>query len=402
MAQGIAKQLIYKKQSGLGTPATGSGGQLLRRRTANFTLARDTYQNDEIASHQQSTGATAGIRRVTGRLSGLLSGATYADFFAAALRKAWAATSNLTGLSVTIAASGSDYTVTRGSGDFLTGGIKVGDVVRLAAAGLDPANAGKNLLVLGVTATVLTVRPLNGSAMVAEGPISTTTLSVPGKKVWVPTSGHTDDWFTFEEFYSDLTKSELNTDVKTGQIQIGMPATGNVTVDIDFIGLNRTLNNSQQLTSPTAETSTDVATAVNGLVAVGGSVTRITGAQVTINGGVNAGEAEVGANTIADVQRGRIQVTGQVTAKVTSTTLQALYDDQTPTSLILAAAADGTADADFVTLVMSKLKLFGDAADDGEKELIRTFPFTAEINGDGGANLANHQTILSIQDSTLS
>lgn len=402
MAQGIAKQLIYKKQSGLGTPATGSGGQLLRRRTANFTLARDTYQNDEIASHQQSTGATAGIRRVTGRLSALLSGSTYADFFAAALRKAWAATSNISSLSVTIAASGSDYTVTRGSGDFLTGGIKVGDVVRLAAAGLDPGNAGKNLLVLGVTQTVLTVRPLNGSAMVAEGPISTTTLSVPGKKVWVPTSGHTDDWFTFEEFYSDLTKSELNTDVKTGQIQIGMPATGNVTVDIDFIGLNRTLNNSQQLTSPTAETGTDVASAVNGLVAVGGSITRITGAQVTINGGINAGEPEVGANTIADVQRGRIQVTGQFTAKFTSTTLQALYDDQTPTSLVLVAATDGTADAEFVTLVMSKLKLFSDGLDDGEKELIRTYQFTAEINGDGGASLANHQTILSIQDSTLS
>ncbi len=49
---------------------------------------------------------------------------------------------------------------------------------------------------------------------------------------------------------------------------------------------------------------------------------------------------------------------------------------------------------------MSAVKLFGDAIDDGEaKELIRTYPFTAQLNGSGGASLADHQTIISIQDS---
>jgi hypothetical protein len=398
-AQGIAKQFVYKKQSGKGTPATGSGGQILRRRTANMTMARDTYENDEIVSHQQSTGATAGVKRGSGNYSGLLSGLTFQELFAALLRKAWAATSNLTSLSLTIAASGSDYTVTRGAGDFLTGGIKIGDVVRITAGSFDAANTNKNLLVLGVTSTVLTVRPLNGSSMTAEGPVASATIAVPGKKVWAPTSNHTDDWFTVEEWYPDVPASELNTDVKVGQTQINIPATGNATVDIQFVGLSRSLSSSQQLTSPTAETTSPVLQSVNALIVVNGAVTPLTGLQLTIDPGIQPGEAEVGSNTIGDVMRGRIKVSGQFTAKFTSTTLQQAYEDQSAINLLVTSTADATAASEFMAFTMSKVKLFGDTPDDGEKEIIRTYPFTAEINGSGGAALANHQTIISIQDS---
>jgi hypothetical protein len=48
---------------------------------------------------------------------------------------------------------------------------------------------------------------------------------------------------------------------------------------------------------------------------------------------------------------------------------------------------------------MSRVKIFGDDADDGKKQIVRSYPFTAEINGAGGAALANDQTICSIQDS---
>jgi hypothetical protein len=37
--------------------------------------------------------------------------------------------------------------------------------------------------------------------------------------------------------------------------------------------------------------------------------------------------------------------------------------------------------------------------DDGEKQIVGTYNFTAAINGAGGAALANNQTIISIQDS---
>lgn len=398
-AQGMAKVIAYKVQSALGTAASGSGGQYLRRRTANFNLARDTYENDEIVSHRQSTGATAGIRRVTGKLSGLLSGLSYQAFMGSLLKKAWVATSAITGLSLTIAASGSLYTVTRATGDFLTGGIKIGDVVRITAGSVAAGNLNKNMLVVGVTATVLTVTTLNSSALTAEGPIASCTISVPGKKAWAAVSSHTDDYYTVEEWYGDLSKSELWTDVKVASAAIGLPATGNATIDFDFIGLNRTLGTSQVLTSPTAETTSAVNGAVNGKLVVGTTVTPITGAQVTINGGEKPSEAEVGSNAITDTDEGRVMVSGQFTAKFSATTLQTLYDDQTPTVLILTCAVDGTAGAEFVTVVLPRVKLFSDTPDDGEKSIVRTYTFTAEYNGAGGAALASHATIVSIQDS---
>jgi hypothetical protein len=52
-----------------------------------------------------------------------------------------------------------------------------------------------------------------------------------------------------------------------------------------------------------------------------------------------------------------------------------------------------------MAFVMSSVKLSSAERDDGEKQLVSTFNFTAAYNGNGGASLANHATIISIQDS---
>lgn len=401
-AQGINKTLAYKKQTALGAHATGAGGQLLRRRTGTFNLTRDTYENDEIASHQQSTGATAGQKRVAGNLDGLLSPKTYSDFFAAALRKDMVAITAITGAGLTIAAAAGNagaWTVTRAAGSFIADGLKIGDVIRLSVGTLNAANIDKNLFIVDLTATVATVRPLNGVALVAEGPITGCTVTVVGKKTWAPTTGHTDDWFTFEERFNDLGKSYLAVDVKTGTINIGLPATGNSTLGIEFVGLERKRSDTQVLTAPAAETGTDVVGMVTGVVIVNGKPYTITGATVTIDGGIGQGEAEAGTNVGTDVQRGRIKVSGQFTAKFRSDDLSVIYDEQTLIALLIALPANATPNSPFITFIVPALKLFGDAPDDGEKEIIRTYPFTAQLNSAGGVGKATENTILSHQDS---
>lgn len=398
-AQGLVKQTVLAKQSALGTPAT-TGGKIKRRTNAIFTRNVDTYESNEIVSHQQSTGANAGIVKTAGKLDGLLSPATFSEQFESLLRKLAAATTAITGLTLTIAASAPNWTITRAAGDFLTGGIKAGDVIRITAGAVNAANLNKNMLVVSLTATVLTVRPLNGVAMAADTSVASCTISVPGKKIWVPTSGHTNDFWSVEEWYSDVPASELYTDCKIGKADITIPATGNATVSFDIPGLGRTRSASQQIASPAAETTTSILTAVNGVIFANGLATPITGAQLTINGNIAPGEAEVGTNNISDLIRGEIMVSGSFTAKFSATTLQALYDAQTVIKLFLVITDGSAGTADFITFVMSAVKLFGDAPDDGEaKEIIRTYPFTAQINGAGGASLADHQTIISIQDS---
>ena len=400
VAQGINKKTVYKKQTALGSAATGSGGQIIRRTSSVFQAPPDTFESNEIVSHQQGTGVGIGVVKPAGKIDGLLSPGTYSALLASLLRKDMTATAAITGLSITIAASGQNWTLTRGSGDFLAGGLKIGDVVRLTAGTFNAANSQKNLLVIGLTATVATVKVVNGSALVAEGPIASATLTVVGKKSIVPLTGHTNDYYTFEEWYPDLTRSEIYNDQQIAQAAINLPATGNATISLDTVGRTRTLGSAQVLTTPTSETTTDILTAVNGVVLVGGTpVANVTGAQITINGNTTHSDAVVGSNVVDDMQRGRVTVSGSFTAKFDAVTLQTIFEARSTTSLVLAVTEDATANADFVVINIPMIKLTGDTPDDGEKAIIRTYPFTAQINSAGGAALATDQTIISIQDS---
>ena len=400
VAQGINKKTVYKKQTGLGSAATGSGGQIVRRTSSVFQAPPDTYESNEIVSHQQGTGVGIGVVKPAGKIDGLLSPGTYSTLLASLLRKDMTATAAMTGLSITIAASGQNWTLTRSAGDFLAGGLKIGDVVRLTAGTFNAANSQKNLLVIALMATVATVKVVNGSALVAEGPIASATVTVVGKKSIVPLTGHTNDYYTFEEWYPDLVRSEVYNDQQIAQAAINLPATGNATISLDTVGRTRTLGSAQVLTTPTSETTTDILTAVNGVVLVGGTpVANVTGAQITINGNTTHSDAVVGSNVVDDMQRGRVTVSGSFTAKFDAVTLQTIFEARSTTSLVLAVTEDATANSDFVVINIPMIKLTGDTPDDGEKAIIRTYPFTAQINSAGGAALATDQTIISIQDS---
>ncbi len=402
IAQGISRTFSYKKQSALGTPAVGASGQYMRRVSFNLNVTKDVYENNEIVAHQQGTGFTYGIAKSAGTLSGLLSGTTWMPFLGSVLRKDPAATSAISSLSLTIAASGSNYTITRGTGDFLTGGIKIGDVIQLSGASLAAGNVAKNIVVVGVTATVITGNVLKSDGtLTAEGPIASCTVTVMGKKSWVPTSAHTNDYYTFEDFDTDLTLSRLYPDCQISQADIKMPATGNVTADFNVVGLGVcTKAGSQAQTSPTAAPSTDVFGAVAGAVYVAGvRYGTVTSMGITINGNVGPGEAVIGSNFIPDNQRGRIVVTGSFTAVFDAETFATPFDNETATSLIMVLADARTDAANTMAFVMSNVKLSSTDRDDGEKQLVGTYNFTAAYNGAGGAALANHPTIISIQDS---
>jgi hypothetical protein len=399
IAQGINKQIAVKKQTGLGVPASGSGGFLLRRETAVFNLEKQTYSNNEIVSHQQSTGVTHGLRSTALAINGVLSPNTYSTQLASLLRRDFTAGTSVSALSVTITGSGPTYTITRGSGSYLTDGIKIGDVVRLSVGTLNAANINKNLLVVALTALVATVVTLNGSALVAEGPIASTTMTVQGKKTFAPTSGHTQDYWTFEEWYSDITRSSLYSDVMIGAADIGLPSSGNATIAMTYAGLQAVFAGSRVLTTPTAETTTPVLSAVNGVMTANGSkVGLITGATLKIDGKTANIGGVVGSNISPDLQRGRIEVSGQMTVFFQDGVFQSYFDAATVISATIVVADSGLAASDFVSFTIPALKFSQANIDDGEKGLVLTMPFTAQINSTGGAGTAYDQTILSIQD----
>jgi hypothetical protein len=399
IASGIKKITTFKKQSALGTAASGSGGKEFRRTTAEFNANRDMYESNEIVSHHMSTGSAYGLQKAEGTGNIELSPGTYADLMAGLLERDFASVSAISSLSLTIAASGSDYTITRAAGDFLTGGIKAGMVIRLTGGSLDAANVSKNLWVRSLTATVLTVRVLNGTSMTAEGPIASCTVTPIGKTTYTPTTGHTTDYFTVEEWYSDLSKSELFTDMKVGNMSLNMPASGMVTGSFGFVGLGRSVSGSQVLTSPTTTTTGTVA-AINGFVQINGTVqAALVGFTLTVDKAAENAGAVVGSNVGADVNTGRIRVSGTVTAQFDSTTLRDLVIAETVVPIDIITTCAETATSDFIGFTLPAVKLTTDGADDGEKSIIRTYNLIGEYYSTGGSSLARNATILQVWDS---
>lgn len=398
-AAGVFKQLAYKKETTYGTVPSAGGAQSLRRVGSDLDLSKDTYQSSEIRTDQQMVDMRHGVRRTQGTINGELSPKTYADFLAAALRRDFSAVADITGLSLTIAASGSNWTVTRGSGSWLTSAAKRGKVIRLAAAGLNAANAAKNLAIVSVTATDLTVKVLNGSALVAEGPIASCTVSFPGKETYAPTSGHTNDSFSVEHWFSDIARSEVFSGCQPSQIDLQLPPTGLATIAIQMMGKDRVDAGAQYFTTPTAATTTGLTAAVNGVAIVGGAAAvNITGLNFTLQSN-RTGEPVVGANVISTKTPGRILGNGQFTAMFEDATYTTAFANETELEIIVILTTDNTATSDFVSFCFPRVKLMGSAKNDGEAGIVQTIPFQALRAITGGSGFGNELTTLYIQDS---
>lgn len=399
IASGIKKVVAFKKQTALGTAASGSGGTEFRRTSAFIDASRDMYESAEIQSHHMSTGSSFGLQKGDFKGDIELSPGTYSLLMAGLLERDFAAVTPIATLSLTIAASGDDWTITRGSGDFLTGGIKAGHVIRLTGGSLAVGNVGVNIWVISVTALVITGKVLNGDSLTAEGPIASCTVTVTGKVTYTPTTGHTTDYFTVEDYYSDLVQTETLEDAKVGSMSLNLPASGNATGSFNMVGLGRTVGTSQVLTTPTASTTSTLA-AINGFVMVNGVVQpAMTGLTLNVDrSAANAG-AVIGSNVGADVITGRIKVTGTITAQFDTTTLRGLVIGETVVPIDIVITADETDTSDFIVLTMPAVKLTSDTPDDGEKNIVRTYNFVAQYNSTGSSTTARMNTILQVQDS---
>jgi hypothetical protein len=400
-ATGVAKQLKYKVESTWGTIPSASASQLLRRVTSTLGIKKQTYESNEINPTYQRNDFRHGMRSAEGTITDELSPGTHKDWMAAAVRRAFTTVTAITGASITIAGTGPTWTVTRAAGSFLSDGIKQGYIVRLTAGAFNAANLNKNLIVNAVTsATVLTVSLFPGvAALVAEGPITSATVTIPGKVTFVPSSGHTDLSYSIEHWHLDLSLSEVFSGCKMGKMNLNLPPTGMATVAFDIIGRDTTNAGAEYFTSPTAATTTGVTAAVNGaLVAQSGLASNVTGLTIALDGNMTT-EPIVGSNVYGDITEGRILVSGQMTAVFQDAVMRDYFLNETEVSLFVALSASSAVGSDFLSFALPRIKFGAADRDDGDKALIITLPFTALYNFAGGAGVGTEQTTFQIQDS---
>jgi hypothetical protein len=405
IAYGVKKQTRFSRQSAKGTLAVVGGGQIIRRTQSTFELAKATYTTEaEINSAQQLTANRHGERTVNGKIAGLLSPGTFSDMIGAVCRRDFAAVTPIAAASFTIAVvvAGISWSITRAAGSFLTDGIKNGQVVRFTAGSFNAANLNKNMVVLSVTATVITVQLVTASLapLVAEGPIASATLTVPGKVTFVPPTGHTNIYYTVEEWMPDTPTSEVNQDCKVASVDLTMPGSGNVTLNVNMLGLNQTNNTTVYFTAPAVETTSQNLVGSSGLLIYGGvSIATLTNVTLKIDGKEQVANGVVGSVIRPDIFRGKVMVTGSITAYFDSTALRDQFISEAQGSITIVMTNAATSTADFVAVTLPTFDLNTATPMDGETGLTRTFNIQAEYNAAGGAGQATEQTTVYFQDS---
>lgn len=383
-ASGIFKEVRYKKEAAgqWGELPGASGAVKLRRTSADFNATADVYSSNELNTTFQNVDTRLGVRGAEGSLNGELSPGSYAEFYGAILAKDFAAVTGASGVSVTIAASGTNFTITRAAGSWLTDGIKVGHVVRMTGAGLNAANQGNNCLVISMTATVLTVMVLSGTSLVAEGPIASVALAPAGKVSYIPQTGHTDNSYTIEEWYADITESAVFTGMKVTSANIQLPSTGMVTTDFAFMGkgLTSESDTTAYFTSPTGPTTTGLLTAVQGAVLLNGTnAACITDANISIERANEPGQC-VGSNYNSEIFMGKINVTGSLSAYFSDSTLRNYFTNEVPVTLVLVVTTGEQKNSDFISFVLPSVKLTSATNADNETAIIASIDFTALMN----------------------
>jgi hypothetical protein len=403
IAVGVAKKVSFKKQSGLGVPASGAGGAYLRRVTSTIDLAKQTYKSAEILPSMQRRDFRHGVKSVAGTVHGEISAGAYQAFIESILRQVSpVAVTPLSAATFTAAATtGAAGTFTATVVNFLTAGFKVGDIVSCTGWTVATANNAHNFLVIALTGLVMTVVGLDGLPPIARVAGDSVTFTAV-KKTWIPQTAQSRDYYTIEHAFTDIVQSEQFTDCVITTMALNLPATGIATADFGVMGLGLTTGTTQVLTTPSGPLTGGIFAAVNGALVVGGNIVGfVTGLTMTVTGNYSAPGGVVGANVDPDIFPGSVDVTGQATVYFLDGVMRGYFLAETEVQLIVGLAAGSLPGSGAMAVYLPRVKFAGATKDDGEKGLILTMPFTALEQTAGGVGNQDNATTIQIADTTF-
>ena len=390
---GVGLVIAYKKHAAPGVlPTNDSSAKQLRRVNFGLGLKKDTIRSNEIRKDFQRPASRHAMRKVDGSIGGELSLGTYADFIGSALRRNFAAVSSLAALTTVTATVGAPQFV-RGAGSWITDGLRVGMVIRMAGwTTTGVSNNAKNFTITALTATGITV----AEAVTAKAAGDSVVVSIPGKLTYAPLTGHVDDRYAFESWAPTAVQSLRFLDNKVGSIDISLPPNDKASIDIGFVGIDRAKSTSQYFTAASAAGTSQMQTGLSGAVYFGGVATGVlTAFTVQISGNLETAGV-VGSNLSPDVFQGAIDVSGSFSVLWDGATFDDNFDLEIEQPVIIKLLDSTAAAADFMTLTLPFVKTSGGDQADNEKAIVQSFQFTARV-GDGTSGY--EATTLMVQDS---
>lgn len=404
-ATGIGKRFSIKKESTLATLPGASGAQEMRHVTFDTDLAMASQQSDEKSTSYQLTETRLGMRKLTATIKGLVSGTTWGDILAAALRKGWAAGPTLTATTLSASASAPHYV--RASGSFITDGWKVGMITAASGfSGAGVANNGKRFKITAVTALGLSLANIDGSAatIVAESAGASVTFATPGKFLYVPSTSHTFDSFTAEEYQQDITAafSHLSTGLRVSKVDIGAGLDANLTMDVGLVGIDRQKygGGTNYFTSPTAPGVTGIMNTVSGSFRLNGTeIAYLTDFKQSVDLGIEPAGV-LFAKVAPDHFPGRVMCGGSFSAHLKDPSFFDAFDAETEMALqyYMTSNPSPTTLGDIIAVGQPRIKLLTVQKSDAEKAIIQSATFNSHLYSAGSGI---EQTTMWIQDTSM-
>jgi hypothetical protein len=252
-----------------------SDGQVLRYLSHDLQLSKDQYRPTEMRQDRQRPMGNDGSKTIAGTIKGYLSAGTQQDFFAAIMRNTWTAASSATEAELTsVAFSKSAKTITFGGGDPVAEGLGAGQTI--AVTGVTGLNLNQRFSILGFGGA--SNRTVNVFPAPAEDLAAVTTFGVGtvGKTIVNPnaTLDFVNYKFALEIYNPETDLARLYTECRVGSMDLDIPVNDNPKLDFGVMGRGRHLYKDADapfFTGPADETSSDIPTAMDGLLIFNGA-----------------------------------------------------------------------------------------------------------------------------------
>lgn len=389
---GVGLVIAYKKEATFGVlPVADATAKKLRRVKFGLSLKKDKIRSAEVRTDYQRPATRHAMRKADGTIQGELSLGTYADFIGSTLRRAFAAVTSLAALTTVTATVGAPQ-FTRSGGSWITDGLRVGMAIRMAGwTTTGVTNNAKTFTIIGLTATGITV----AETVTAKTAGDSVVVSIPGKVTYIPSSGHLDDSYSFEEWAPAVAQSYRFLGQKFGGFDISMPPNDKVSISFNLMGQDRAKSTTQYFTAATAAGTTQMQTGLSGAVYWNGAAVGVlTQLSLQVSGSPDV-QGVVGSNVTPDVFLGALDVSGSASVLWKDGVFDDAFDLETEAPLIIKLADTSAAGTDVMVLTVPYAKLSGGDQPDTEKAIVQSFQFDGRV-GDGANGF--EATTLMIQD----
>lgn len=380
--------VAFKEQGALGTPATGAGASAFRYTGGGgLALSKNKLRSGESRSDGLSTIGRHGHRSVAGGYNAALSLGTFDALLQAIMRGTWSAALTITeataGLtSITTTAN----TIVASAGSWITAGLRVGDVIRLSGHST-AANNDRNLRIVGLTATVITV-----AETLTANATGDTTFTITRPKKLINPALPVNRYFTFEEREEDIDASLLFPDCMVSSLRLTMTPEGEVALEFGLVG--RDMQVLEGAASPNF--TTPATTATVGLVAADASVrlgnqtiASLTAFDLSLNLGVTT-QPVIGSLVPRGPYAGNLQpITGSISAIREDMELVKKYLNEEQLSLHFLLVEPDSEPKDFLSVYLPLLTFDGNTKNLGnDGAYIQTIPYEAgkQLNAAGNVN----------------